>query len=135
MRALYYILNLTWGLPMTLVGWVSGVCLMAMGVTPRKWGGCTWYSVGECWGGLNLGLTVITDKNPTDHVLNHEFGHSIQNARYGLLFPLVVAIPSVVEYWKNTIAENNGKVFETYDTTWYEREATDLGDKYIKYFQ
>lgn len=133
-KRLYYILNATWGLPMTLVGWVAYVCLRAVGLTPQSWGGCTWFCLGEGWGGLNLGLVIITDKDADENILNHEFGHSIQNARYGFFFPFAVAIPSVIRYWQREIDAKNGKTLEPYNSVWFEGEATKLGNRYIGYF-
>ena len=130
MKKLYYILNLTWGIPMTIIGLITYVILSSLGYKSKSWGPCIWFTVGKSWGGISLGLVIITDDTPTEHTLDHEFGHGIQNAIFGILFPFIVAIPSAVRYWKREFDALKGKELPPYDSVWFECQATDLGKKY-----
>ena len=124
----FYIQNLTWGLPLNIVGFVVAIVLLCTGHKPSKHGGCLYFQVGKGWGGLNLGLVMLTDDKPTEHTKNHEFGHAIQNAKYGLAMPFIVCIPSAIRYWYRQMVTPKTK----YDDIWFEGEATKLGNEDIK---
>lgn len=135
-KVLYYILSFTWGLPMTLIGLFVAVALICVGYKPKRWGGCFYFNVGKIWGGVSLGIVFITDESDSEHTKNHEFGHSIQNCRYGLLMPFIVCIPSFIRYWYREFKTRKGIKLETkYDDVWFEGEATALGYKYIDYWE
>ena len=128
----FYILNLTWGLPLNIVGFIVALVLLCTGHKPSKHGGCLYFQVGKGWGGLNLGLVFLTDDKPSEHTKNHEFGHAIQNAKYGLAMPFIVCIPSAIRYWVRRIMSSTGHSPKTkYDDIWFEGEATALGNEYI----
>ena len=129
-KQLYNTLNHTWGIIMTLIGYVVYAVLRCVGFKPEKVGPCSHFKIGKNWGGISLGLTIITDDEPNKHILDHEFGHSIQNAFFGPLFPFIVAMPSVIRYWKREIDYKKGKELPDYDSIWFEGQATELGKKY-----
>lgn len=129
-KSKYYILNLTWGLLMNIIGGIVALVLMCTGHKPIRCGTCIRFVVGKHWGGLNLGLFFITDAMQDGHTLKHEFGHSVQNAMYGLLYPFIVAIPSAIRYWVIAYKEKKGQPVPEYDSIWFEGQATDLGNKY-----
>ena len=127
----FYFLSFTWGLPLTLVGLLVAAVLLCMGKKPKKWGACYYFEVGERWGGLNLGIIFLTSKHPSVHTRNHEHGHAIQNCYFGVLTPLMVHIPSGIRYWYRVWMMELGKRVKTpYDAIWFERTATELGNKY-----
>lgn len=135
-KALFYILSFTWGIIMTVIGLISAVVLICAGHTPKRWGGCLYFNIGENWGGLSLGLVIITDKRDNESTKNHEFGHAIQNCRYGLLMPFIVCIPSAIRYHYRNWRTGHGKKNKTgYYDIWFEGEATKLGNKYIEEWQ
>lgn len=132
----YYISNLTWGLPMTSIGLIIACVLICTGHKPKRWGGCIYFNVGkEYWGGVSLGLVFLADPEDDEHTKNHEFGHSIQNAKYGLLMPFIVAIPSFLRACYHTIRDYCGLQNKPYDSIWFEGEATELGNKYINHWE
>ena len=134
-KKLYTILSWTWGLPMNLIGHITALVLMLMKCKPQKWGGCKYFVIGKNWGGISLGSIVIVADNPSEYILNHEFGHSIQNCYFGFLFPFVVGIPSMIRYWYRNAIVNFG--FKTYTdlvdyySIWFEKQASELGAKSI----
>ena len=82
----FYLLSWTWGLPMTLIGGVTMLTLMAAGKKPKRWGDCYYIEVGKDWGGLNFGMFFLTSEKPSRHTKCHEHGHAIQNCYFGFYF-------------------------------------------------
>lgn len=131
-KKLYYLLSLTWGLPLTIVGGLFALALMGSGFTPRRYGGCVYFEVGEGWGGLNLGLVFLCQVGAPDTLKTHEFGHSIQNCMWGVLMPFVVVLPSMTRYWLREIKAARGANLPPYDAVWFEGQATKFGEKYLR---
>jgi hypothetical protein len=132
-RFLFYFLNLTWGLPLNIVGGLVAFALLIARKKPKRWGDCFYFEVGEGWGGVNFGLIIITDKTFSISCLNHEHGHAIQNCFLGVFMPFIVSIPSAIRYHYRNYREKKGLVNKTdYDAVWYEYTATKLGTKYVK---
>lgn len=123
---------------MTLVGCVVAIVLNIVGYRPNgRYGYCLVFEVGDNWGGLNLGPVAIVCKNCGVHILNHEHGHAIQNCWFGPLMPFIVCLPSAIRYWYRELRYlRKGLVPPTtYDSMWFEGQATRVGTKFIeKYF-
>ena len=135
-KTLFYILSFTWGLPLTLVGSIVALVLTMLGYKPKRHGYCFYFEVGENWGGLELGIIFLTNKNPSNYIKNHEHGHAIQNCLYGFFMPFIVSIPSAIRYWHREIRVrkglNNGS---SYDSVWFEGQATNWGNKFFEYLE
>lgn len=133
-KILYWIVSLTWGGLMTFIGLIVALVLLITGHKPYKFGYTFYFKVGKNWGGLELGGLFITDSNPSLHTLCHEHGHGFQNLWWGPLFPFVIGIPSAIRYWYREIKYyRKGKVPPTtYDSIWFEGQASKLGEKYFK---
>lgn len=129
-------LTYSWGLLMTLVGLAVGAVLSAFGYKPEKNIYGQVYRVGKGWGGVNFGPVSIVCEDADRSVLNHEFGHSIQNCYLGPLFPFLVAIPSACRYWERVYLQKTDKEkfnkLPPYDSVWFEGGATELGNKYYE---
>ena len=128
----FYILSFTWGLPLTLIGLIVAAVLLCKGKKPKKWGACYYFEVdNKFMSGFNLGIIFLTGKNPSAHTRNHEHGHAIQNCYLGVFTPFVVHIPSAIRYWYRVIKTKLGYKFTTsYYSIWFERTASELGNKY-----
>ena len=124
-KVIFYILSLTWGLPMTLVGAVCSLFLLLMGHKPKTWRGCVCFEVGKDFGGVNFGMFFITEKNGGRKLKNHEYGHAVQNCILGIFMPFAVSIPSAVRYWWRRIKKPN----TAYDSIWFEKWATKIGER------
>ena len=135
-RKLYYILSYTWGILMVLAGLCVELVFKLLKIPVQKYGPCRVYRYGERWGGLSLGHTIIVSTNANEDTLNHEFGHSIQNAIFGPIF-VILALLSAIRYHYFKIKIQNNKYHELppYDSFWLERDASILGNTYIKYFE
>ena len=130
-RKLFYILNFTWGLPMTLIGGIACLVFIGLGKLPTVHGGCLCFTKGKNWGGVSLGLVMIVSEQATENTKNHELGHALQNAVYGVFMPFIVSIPSAVRYW-----HRRGKdpaTLPLYDAVWFEGQATEWGNQFIRY--
>lgn len=129
----YYILSFTWGGLISLAGAVAALCLLALGKKPRRNQYGWYFTAGRNWGGVNLGWITITDQIPTRSVLNHEFGHSIQNCFFGP-FMIFIALASVIRYWYRayliTVKLIPRSKLPAYDSIWFEGQASHIGDFY-----
>lgn len=135
-KKIFWLLSFTWGLPMTLLGLTTMVVLLCFGYKPNRnmYG---WYiEFGNNWGGADLGPICVVNKNPSQHILNHEFGHAIQNCFFGPLFPFLIAIPSAVRYWCREylmrIKKKKYSDLPDYDAIWFEGSATRIGNEFYK---
>ncbi|MBQ4557172.1 MAG: hypothetical protein IJA60_05960 [Clostridia bacterium] len=113
---------------MTLAGAICVFFLVIKGYKLKKWYDCFYVEFGENWGGVNLGMFFITDRNSSVHTKNHEHGHAVQNCILGLFMPFLVSIPSAVRYWYRRVKKPN----TAYDSVWFEKWASDIGEKWVK---
>lgn len=136
-KAWFYILNLTWGLPLTLCGALVAFAMLITGHKPHRHGGCIYFAVGNNWGGVELGLFFLTDQRQTMRIRNHEFGHALQNCIWGPLMIFVVSIPSVCWYWYRELKYHRRGITppNDYDDMWFEGQATRWGTSMIKYWK
>ena len=95
---LIWIISLTWGFPMTLVGLFAILILLIQGKRFKKFGPIICFPITDGWG-LNLGVVAIVPKDFNFNTNCHEFGHCLQACLFGPIMPFVIAIPSVVRFW------------------------------------
>lgn len=131
----YILLSFTWGILVTLIGAVIAAALYVLGEEPHK-NRLGWvFKVSWVKGaGVSFGPFAITPKKPTAYLLQHEFGHSIQNCYLGPFWIVLVGIPSMVRFWYRDIKKKKEKISEkdlpAYDSAWFEGSATELGGLY-----
>ncbi len=139
----YWVLQLTWGIIMTFIGFVATVFSLVFlkgRIHKNGYGFIT--EVGGNWGGVSLGAFSlcgnysITNKSFYDETRKHEAGHSLQNLIFGPLFPFVISIPSAIRYWYYEINRRKGnmldiKWYKWYYKIWFESTATSWGTRYI----
>lgn len=58
-----------------------------------------------------------------NELLSHEYGHLVQEEKYGIAYPLIVGLPSFVSMVIGVIKND----YKTHPTRAFEREATRLG--------
>lgn len=128
-------LNHTWGIVMTLIGYLTRLVMLCMGIKGENLGIARLYRVGKGWGGVSLGTTIIIAKDETsDYTKAHELGHTIQNAMFGILMPFIVQIPSAIRYhYYNYLRRNGIAPKRSYYAIWFEAQASWLGVKYLGY--
>jgi hypothetical protein len=125
-KTLYYTLNWTWGIIMNIIGAIAALVMLCTGHKPHRHAGSIYFEHGKGWGGVDLGCFFICSEGSSESLKNHEYGHSLQNAIWGPLFPFVIAIPSAVRYWLINLKVIKVK---NYDDIWFEGQATEWGTK------
>ena len=128
----YYLRSFTWGLPVNIAGAVAAAGLLATGHKPERFGNCINFTVGKNWGGGSMGVFMITCKNASQRLKEHEHGHSIQNCFYGPLMPIINLRSSSRYLYRACIQLlKPNKTLPPYDSIWFEGEATELGRTYM----
>ena len=135
-KLLFYVLSFTWGLPMTLVGVVAAAVMLLLFRKPELCGHCIRFRIGNGWGGVSLGPTIITDNQSESEITYHEHGHAIQNTLYGFFMPVLVCIPSMIRYWyREYLVRVKGERYSSltpYDDIWFEGQATKFGTEFME---
>ena len=106
----FYLVQLTWGILMNIVGGLAALGLLITGHRPYYFAPYIYFRTKWNFGGLNLGFFFIIGKD-CDSCAPHEMGHGIQNMWLGPLLPFVVSIPSALRYWlrmQNNTASMDG---------------------------
>ena len=107
---IFWILQCTWGIIMTLIGGLVALALLITGHKPHHIGPTIYFKVGKNWGGFEMGGFFICDQNCNKSLMYHECGHGIQNLIFGPLFPFIITIPSATRYWLRKIKTHLCKV-------------------------
>ena len=127
----YYILSFTWGLPLTVCGLLVAIVLMILGYRPKRFGWAWYFEVGRHYDGLSIGFIFFCGKYASNVTKAHEYGHSIQNTKYGWAL-VFLTLASAARYWYYTVMEDwLGKKLPDYDSWWFEKQATETGIHYI----
>ena len=129
---LYYVLNYTWGIIMTLVGWIAylfaRLFLRRKIVEVGRFGPSHYVMLGDNWGGLEMGTNFFLADNMGDlwtlHTKQHEMGHTFQNAIFGPFTIFLVFLPSAIRYWYRRLTKGEKK---DYDAIWFEGSASTVG--------
>lgn len=136
---LIWLISLTWGLLLSACGIITMVVLCCKRYKPKRYKGFLYFEVGEKWGGINLGPIFVVNKNPSEHILNHEMGHGIQNMVFGPLFPVLIGIPSVTRArWRQWIYVRDYARYlklKKYENIWFEKQATKWGMYFAERFK
>lgn len=127
-RSSFYFLNIVWGFPMNIIGSIVAIGLLIVGKHPTCYGGCLCFTAGRDWGGVSFGLVMVVSDRSSELTKNHELGHAVQNAIYGVFMPFIVSIPSAIRYWYRRCRDPD--TLPPYDSIWFEGQATKLGEKY-----
>ena len=123
---MYYLIQWTWGIIMNLIG----LCVYTFAKI-RKWPIKRYRKAIEIIcpsnkiGGVSLGMFIMRGVNQ-EQVMAHEYGHTIQNLRFGPAFLFAIGIPSFIRCGYYTLMRNK-KTLKPYDSIWFEGQATSLG--------
>ena len=130
-------LNFTWGIVMNILGFICAIPFLIASCFTRH---IRVYSfkftivieIGKEWGAFSMGIFTFSCEQGDFYINAHELGHSIQNAYWGILFPFVIGIPSVIRFWYRDIVYYRCGMLPSKDyyAIWFERNATTLGTKY-----
>ena len=120
-RFLFTLVQLTWGLPQTLLGFILYLYWRRRGAISRMYHGAivTEWTSG---GGISLGLFVFVSGKARPGVTVHEYGHCVQSLLLGPLYLIAVGIPSYL--WANLPAlrkmrrETGRSYYSVYPENW-----------------
>jgi hypothetical protein len=123
-RFLFTLVQLTWGLPQTLLGFIMYLYWLPRAKTRYVYHGAivTEWTSG---GGISLGLFVFVSDKARPSVTVHEYGHCIQSLLLGPLYLIAVGIPSYL--WANLPAlrkmrrETGRSYYSVYPENWANR--------------
>lgn len=134
-RPIYYLLNLTWGLLLTIAGYFVALAMMISGHKPNSYYGIIYFKTKKSnWGGFSIGMVFVVCSDAPTRTLKHEYGHTYQNAILGPFMLFLVSIPSMIRYWSRENKLKKGIRLETkYDDIWFEGSSTEVGKKITSY--
>lgn len=132
---LFWIIQLTWNLVENILGLLLFLFMLMLGRKPIRYHQCIRFEIGKNYGGFNFAWCIVTNKNPSSHLLKHEHGHFIQGMYFGI-FEIVIQLMSIIRYWYRVIIVKL-KIKERwdlklYESVWFEKQATKLGYKYLE---
>ena len=130
MNPFYLLIQLTWGLPLNVVGAIVYLFFVKLfKFETRQFRNMLCVIVPWNFGGLNLGMfAILSDVNR--QLAMHEYGHSIQNLYWGWLTPFVITLPSSIRYWYREYKTYKGIPLKTgYSDIWFESQADRIGAK------
>lgn len=126
-RALFYLVQFTWGLPVNLAGLVVFLCCLRY-PSRRLQNSVVTFLPGNR-GGLSLGIFIFLSAPGEDRSLwPHEYGHTVQCLFLGPLYWLAVVLPSAV--WYHGFAGYRRRRHVPYDALYCERWATAWGRRW-----
>ncbi|MBO5785850.1 MAG: hypothetical protein J6R45_00850 [Clostridia bacterium] len=96
MVVIYWLLQLSWGLLQSLIGFVLFLINVRRKHYFYKGAIITEWAQG---GGISLGLFVFVEQSPREFLVKHEYGHTLQSLMLGPLYIAVIGIPSFI--WAN----------------------------------
>ena len=129
-RVLFYLLQVTWGLPVNLAGLILFLCFRRRFRHEKFCNGLVTLLPGNR-GGLSLGIFIflsVRDISRSRDLCAHEYGHTIQCLFLGPLYWPAVALPSVLWYHLFEGWRNKRRV--PYDALYCERWATAWGRRW-----
>ena len=149
----YWLIHLVWGFPTFIIGSLVALFMLLSWNAPHRFGLCIYFT--PKWlhgGGFSIGpyFFIPTSCDTSLSMKGHEHGHGIQTLWWGPLMLLVISIPSAVRFFYRDFIEQSkreqykaGKItteqystwlvsWPTYDSIWFERQATALGKKYFE---
>ena len=130
----FWLVSLTWGAIMTVIGLLVAVGLIVSGHKPKFYYHLIWFEIGENWGGCGMGCVILTGKNPSTRTIQHEAGHCLQNIIFGPVQVLISIVSAIrCTYYNYHIKKGMADKLKPYDSAWYEYSASELGRKYFPY--
>ncbi len=129
----FWVLSIFWGTNMTLIGCIVYFFVRITGHKPYQYNYSYVFELDSMAGGMTLGPVILICKNPSKKLLDHEFGHSLQNCYFGNCM-LMISLWSAARYWFRELVKKGFKPFNyelpTYDSIWFEGTATYLGTRF-----
>ena len=122
-RKVYWLLSLTWGIVMSLIGLIAATAALCLGASPISYNHGMAFFVGKDWGAINLGPVIFMSKTQDIDTLAHEYGHSIQNCVFGPGMIIISIMSFARATWRTF---TNPKT--DYYSIWFEKQASEWGN-------
>lgn len=129
MPVLYYLLQFTWGILGTILGYIILLILLPFGkVYTFNHALVLKLNKNTSWG-FSVGTVAVVGNNADLALIYHEYGHTLQNAILGPLAFILVMFPSFIRYqYREFHYYKKGlKPVKKYDDIWFEFNATHAG--------
>lgn len=126
-RILFYIVQLTWCLPVNIISVIPFLICKAKGYRQERFGNAFITYVPWNQGGISLGLFIFMkegheSKDWTYNTRIHEYGHCWQCLLLGPLYYIVVGLPSFIwcglPFFVNYRKKNNISYYKLYCESW-----------------
>lgn len=129
----YIILQWTWGLLGNIIGGILFLLCLVIACPIKMYKYAVDITVPWNGAAASIGMFIFRGAD-CDSIMPHEYGHTLQNIKYGPASLFMVQIPSVIRFWyREKMYYAKGITPPTaYDDAWYEGEATKLGAAAIK---
>lgn len=122
-------LQKTNGQPLSFIGDIVYLILCCLGYEQKMFYDiCPYFEIGRGWGGLSIGWFFICCEGASENLKCHEVGHTLQNANIGGWKMIWLCLMSVIRYWYYTLCNIDTS---TYDSWWFEGQATEIGTQYV----
>lgn len=137
----FYLFQLTWGLPLTLIGLVGAIFMLLTFHKPKKVGYFIQFTARNDYNGWGFegGIFYFTSTDCENDIslITHEMGHcSYQQLWFGPFAVLIVTIPSLIRFWYREFLyrfkPEKAKKLPPYDSIWFEGTATKYGMKFYE---
>lgn len=120
------ILHFIWGLPQNLIGLILYIAL-APKHSHKRYKQAYVCEMPKSWGGgVSLGMFVFVSNIDNEKTIKHEYGHSIQSMILGVLYLLVIGLPSII--WAGCFNKYREKHNISYYSLYTEKWADKLGE-------
>ena len=135
LRALYWLVQWTWGLPQNLLGGILAAGLLIArpefahdlrffhGALVVRW---------PLRSSMALGIFIFfgqTGHPDADAILVHEYGHTIQSCILGPLYLPVIGLPSLIWAWWPSLRRDRAAGKRNYFTFYTEKWANRCGER------
>lgn len=124
-KALFYIVQWTWGIIQNIIGLVLFLCLVNRRHRTFHGAVITTWKLGSS---LSLGIFIFTARPYDLRLIQHEYGHTVQSLILGPIWPFVIGLPSLI--WCGCFAKYREKHSIDYYSFYTESWANKLGQKY-----
>ena len=124
----YLLLQWTWGILGNIIGGIVFIFCLFLTCPIKMYHNAIDITVPWNGAAATLGMFIFRGAD-CNSIMPHEYGHTLQNIKYGPVSLFIVQIPSVIRFWyREKMYHAKGIQPPTaYDDAWFEGEATKLG--------
>lgn len=118
------IINWTWCLPQNIIGLFVLLFTKLQGAKTERYNG-TFVTRWKYGSGVSLGQFIFVSEYASEMTIKHEYGHTRQSLYLGLMYLLVIGLPSII--WAGCFGGYRAKHGVSYYKFYTEKWANALG--------